>query len=76
MFPENPDDIEIIEPDITNPDDFIVFEQQSKDCPCCQGLIERCDGKFFEQKCKDLPYCYCVVLRDHDMEIPKAKKKK
>ena len=26
MFPENPDDIEIIEPDITNPDDFIVFE--------------------------------------------------
>ena len=26
MFPDDPNDIEIVEPDITNPDDFIVFE--------------------------------------------------
>jgi len=34
----------------------IRFEPSSKDCSCCKGLVERCDGDI----CEILGECYCV----------------
>lgn len=35
---------------------LIRFEESSKECECCQGLVERCDGDI----CQTLGECYCV----------------
>ena len=42
-------------------EDIIRFEPSSKDCNCCKGLVERCDGEI----CQDLGECYCVVHAKH-----------
>jgi hypothetical protein len=35
---------------------LIRFEESSRNCECCQGLVERCDGEI----CETLGECYCV----------------
>ncbi|CAI2380173.1 unnamed protein product [Moneuplotes crassus] len=35
---------------------LIRFEESSRNCQCCQGLVERCDGDI----CQSLGECYCI----------------
>ena len=35
---------------------LIRFEESSRNCECCQGLVDRCDGEI----CDTLGECYCV----------------
>jgi hypothetical protein len=37
-------------------ENLIRFEESSRNCECCQGLVERCDGEI----CETLGECYCV----------------
>ena len=38
-------------------ENVIRFEESSRNCECCQGLVERCDGDI----CETLGECYCVA---------------
>lgn len=44
---------------------LIRFEESSRDCECCKGLVERCDGEI----CQTLGECYCVA---HNLAKNKA----
>ena len=44
---------------------LIRFEETSRDCECCKGLVERCDGEI----CQTLGECYCVA---HNLAKNKA----
>lgn len=44
---------------------LIRFEESSRNCECCQGLVERCDGEI----CQTLGECYCV---SHNQNANKA----
>ncbi|CAI2380478.1 unnamed protein product [Moneuplotes crassus] len=40
---------------------LIRFEESSRNCECCQGLVERCDGDI----CQVLGECYCLSHKKH-----------
>jgi hypothetical protein len=43
-------------------DDDIEFVAESKDCTCCRGYVNICDG----DACEYLGICYCVVHREQE----------
>mmetsp|Transcript_32602 Transcript_32602/g.37187 ORF Transcript_32602/g.37187 Transcript_32602/m.37187 type:complete len:206 (-) Transcript_32602:53-670(-) len=54
-FQNESEQIEIIQESIGEfGEGLIRFEPSSKDCECCQGLVERCDGEI----CQTLGECY------------------
>ena len=58
---ENEEDIQILEANEENFEEAMGFDEQARDCKCCEGLVERCTCV----NDMNLPMCYCAIDRQH-----------
>ena len=47
----------------------VHFVEQCKNCKCCRGFINNCDG----EACKHLGICYCTVIDEEDVDLEESK---